>query len=77
MNTIESYPSRPSRAIRLDRVCDLTGASRATVWRWVATDVRFPRPFHLSPAITCWDEAEVLAWIASKKALRGARHDHV
>ena len=68
MKTIESYHSRPSRAIRLDRVCDLTGASRATVWRWVSNDGTFPKPFNLSPAITVWDEADVLGWIASKKA---------
>jgi predicted DNA-binding transcriptional regulator AlpA len=61
-----------SRAIRLPRVCDLTGASRATVWRKVKDDATFPKPFHLSTAITCWDEGEVLHWIESKKAERGA-----
>jgi predicted DNA-binding transcriptional regulator AlpA len=58
------------RAIRVARVCDLTGASRATVWRWVHDDVGFPRPFKLSERVTCWDEGEVLAWIEAKKAQR-------
>ncbi|MBR0671726.1 helix-turn-helix transcriptional regulator [Neoroseomonas soli] len=57
----------PGRAIRLPGVCALTGASRSTIWRWVAADPTFPRPFRLSPAVTVWDEAEVLAWLAAKK----------
>jgi predicted DNA-binding transcriptional regulator AlpA len=59
--------------IRLPQVCTLTSASRATVWRWVNNDGTFPKPFHLSPGITCWDEVELLAWIASKKAERPSR----
>jgi predicted DNA-binding transcriptional regulator AlpA len=55
------------RAIRLPAVCALTGASRSTIWRWVDAETTFPKPFHLSPAITVWDEAEVLAWLAAKK----------
>jgi predicted DNA-binding transcriptional regulator AlpA len=55
------------RAVRLPRVCDLTGASRSTVWRWVNRDHDFPKPFQLSAAITCWDEGEILDWIESKK----------
>lgn len=63
------------RAIRVARVCDLTGASRASIWRWVQDDVGFPHPFKLSERMTCWDEGEVLAWVASKKALREAHND--
>jgi prophage regulatory protein len=59
-----------SRAIRLPQVMQLTGASRPTIWRWAKSDPTFPRPFHLSAAITCWDEAEILDWIAMKKASR-------
>ncbi len=57
----------PSRAIRLTSVCDLTGASRASVWRWAKDDPTFPKPFHLSAAITVWDEGEVLNWLEAKK----------
>jgi prophage regulatory protein len=60
------------RAIRLPDVMRLTGASRPTIWRWVRADPSFPKPFHLSPAITCWDESELIAWIEVKKAQRGA-----
>jgi prophage regulatory protein len=58
------------RAIRVHKICDLTGVSRTTVWRWVRCDPTFPRPFHLSQHVTAWDEAEVLKWISSKKAAR-------
>ena len=60
----------PSRAIRLPRVCDLTGASRPTIWRWVRDDASFPKPFSLSAGITAWDEAEVIAWLQAKKSQR-------
>jgi predicted DNA-binding transcriptional regulator AlpA len=63
----------PSRAVRLPRVCDLTGASRPTIWRWVKTDPFFPKPFALSAGVTCWDECEILDWIGSKKTARRAR----
>lgn len=63
-------PFADSRAIRLPRVCDLTGASRATLWRWSKTDPTFPKPFHLSSAITVWDEREVISWLNGKKAKR-------
>ena len=59
------------RAIRLREVIQLTGASPPTIWRWSRSDPTFPRPFHLSPAITCWDEDEVRAWLQTKKAERG------
>lgn len=62
----------PIRAICLPRVCDLTGASRPTIWRWVRDDVSFPKPFALSAGVTAWDEAEVIAWLHTKKSQRGA-----
>ncbi|WP_340264911.1 helix-turn-helix transcriptional regulator [Sphingobium mellinum] len=65
------YTAETTRAIRLRKVCDLTGASPATIWRWVRTEPGFPQPFHLSAAITAWEEAEVVAWLRMKKAKRG------
>ena len=59
-----------SRAIRLPRVCDLTGASRPTIWRWVRNDASFPKPFSLSAGVTAWDEAEVIKWLQAKKSQR-------
>jgi predicted DNA-binding transcriptional regulator AlpA len=66
----QHLPPPRTRAIRLPTVCEITGLSRATVWRKVKDDARFPKPFHPSEAITAWDEVEVLAWLEAKKAAR-------
>lgn len=67
MADVPDHPGHRGRAIRLPGVCALTGASRSTIWRWAESDPTFPKPFHLSPAITVWDETEVLAWLAARK----------
>lgn len=67
MKSIPSQQAQPGRAIRIDRVCELTGVSRPTIWRLSKSDPTFPKPFKLSAAITCWDEGELLAWIAAKR----------
>lgn len=59
-----------SRALRLPDVTRLLGVSRATVWRKVKSDSSFPKPFHLSDRITCWDEAEIRGWISHQMARR-------
>ena len=61
-----------TRAIRVPRVLELTGFSRATLWRMPKTDQTFPKPFHLSPGITAWSEAEIVEWLMSKMANRAA-----
>ena len=61
----------PARAIRLPQVCDMTGLSRATVWRFARDDPQFPKPFRLSEAATVWDEPEILSWVQTKRATRG------
>lgn len=66
------YVAPVSRAARLPRVCEILGISPATAWRWAKFDRSFPRPFHLSPGITAWDEGEVIGWLEAKKAERGA-----
>lgn len=58
--------AKAARAIRLPEVCNLTGMSRATIWR-KARGGDFPQPFRLSEAITAWDEGEILDWIRSRK----------
>jgi predicted DNA-binding transcriptional regulator AlpA len=69
MNTVSEQVTT-GRAVRLDRMCDLTGSLRASVWRRVKNDPSFPLRFRLSAGIT-WDEAEILAWIEAKKATGG------
>jgi predicted DNA-binding transcriptional regulator AlpA len=70
MNDIQSKSLARGRAIRLNQVCDLTGASRSSVWRRVHDDPGFPKPFKLSAGITVWDEGEVYGWLATKKKAR-------
>jgi prophage regulatory protein len=77
MTVTLNKPLSPSRAIRLPEVCHKTGASRATIWRWVKNDPSFPLRFQLSPGITCWDEGEILAWIDAKKAQRALNEPSV
>ncbi len=62
------------RAVRLDRVCEITGASRTTIWRWVKSSKSFPQPFNLSQGVRVWDEVEIFQWIAAKKQLREGNH---
>jgi prophage regulatory protein len=42
--------------------------ARTTVWRWMRTDVTFPRPVSLSPGCTRWRLADVEAWEAARAA---------
>lgn len=66
-------PRELGRPVRLPCVCHMTAFSPATVWRKVKNDPRFPRPFKLSEGVTCWDEAEILGWVESRKSERGAQ----
>jgi predicted DNA-binding transcriptional regulator AlpA len=70
MKPASNIVPKQGRAIRLSQVCDLVAASRATVWRWSRADGTFPKPFRLGPAVTAWDEREILDWIEDKKAMR-------
>ena len=72
MNSAQRVPTNSLKAIRVPRVCELTGASRATIWRLVHSDQTFPKPFKISAAITCWHEEEVVEWVRSKMAERAA-----
>jgi prophage regulatory protein len=42
------------------------GVHRMTPWRWVKTDLTFPKPVKLSPGCTRWKLADIEAWEASK-----------
>lgn len=59
-----------ARALRLPGVCELTGLSRASVWRLSRQDADFPKPFRLSRATTAWCFFEVVDWIERRKAER-------
>lgn len=42
--------------------------SRPTVWRWLKTDPKFPRPIKLSPGCTRWRATDIEEWEASRAA---------
>lgn len=42
------------------------GVSTATLWRLAKTD-GFPTGFRVSRQAIAWDEAEVLAWLATRR----------
>lgn len=70
------------RAIRRQRVLDLTGIGKSHVYAMLdenspAFDPTFPRPFHLgsspnSPSV--WWEGEIVEWLRSKAEAQNRNH---
>ena len=58
------------KAIRISRVSEKTGLSRASIYRRLKQDPQFPRSFCLGGNCTAWDEAEVDKWLEARKASR-------
>ncbi len=56
------------RVVRIKSICQMTGCSPATIWRWVKTDPAFPKPFKLGPNSTGWDDSEIDRWLSARKA---------
>lgn len=73
MQAFETTGAYAKRFIRLPEVCAATGTSPTTIWRWVKTNPGFPQPIKLSPAITAWDQTELVKWLDAKKAERGQK----
>ncbi|MFB3907916.1 MAG: helix-turn-helix transcriptional regulator [Candidatus Eisenbacteria bacterium] len=63
-------PEQIRRAVRLDEVTRLTALSKSSIRR-LRKEGSFPRPFRLSERAIAWDEAEVLGWLAARKAASG------
>ncbi len=51
----------------VDQVAEKLTVSRATVWRYVASNKDFPRPIKLSRGCARWRSDEVDAWIDSRE----------
>ncbi|MFG1296676.1 helix-turn-helix transcriptional regulator [Xanthobacter variabilis] len=62
---------KPSRFLRRAEVDAMTGLSRA-VREAMEREGRFPRRIYLSARTVAWDEAEVVEWMASRRAARVA-----
>lgn len=50
------------KLIRINRVVELTGIKKSTVWSWVKQG-KLPRPSKLSSRVTVWRESEIVDFI--------------
>ena len=44
-----------------------TGVAESTWWEWARTIPDFPKPIRISARCTRWDEAEIEAWLESRR----------
>ncbi|WP_371377723.1 AlpA family transcriptional regulator [Thalassotalea aquiviva] len=61
------------RLIRLKKVMELTGLSRASVYKFMANDT-FPKSVPLGDRAVAWVEQEVTDWVLDKIAERDANN---
>ncbi len=61
----------PCRMLRTKEVLDLTGWSRATIWRKVKSG-DFPAPITLGPNSIAWPEDAIMSWQASLQTVNYA-----
>ena len=61
----------PYSVFRLPKVLQATALSRSTVYAMMA-DGRFPKPVKLGERAVGWPEAEIAAWLKSRKSARDA-----
>lgn len=55
------------KLLKAKEAAEILGLVANTLWKKAAADPTFPRPIKLSARCTRWDEAEVIAWIDSKR----------
>ena len=55
-----------NRCVRIRQVCEMTGMSRASVYRKI-TEGTFPKPFKLGESMSAWRVATIEAWIAERE----------
>jgi prophage regulatory protein len=67
-----SYPPATGRLLRRREVALLTGLSRSSLYRLMATG-DFPGPVHISSNAVAWPESEVHDWIANCLVGRDAK----
>ncbi|WP_096786873.1 AlpA family transcriptional regulator [Rhodobacter sp. CZR27] len=59
------------KVLRLPKVLASTGLSRSSIYAMSASG-QFPKPVRLGKRAVGWIEDEVIAWLASREAMRGA-----
>lgn len=62
---------------RLNKMCELLGLGKTTIWDLSRHDPEFPKPVKLTSQCTAWRADEVQAWINSRPraALRGGANN--
>lgn len=66
-----SVPVFTTQGLRMPRVVDKTGMSRAHIYKLVKAG-RFPAPYKLSERVSVWNAEEVSAWLANKFSRGGS-----
>ena len=57
--------SKPRKVARLKRVLELSGASKTSIYRWMAAG-KFPLAVRLGDHSVAWWEDEIDEWLASR-----------
>ncbi len=60
------------RLLRRHEVEELTGLSRASIYRWIG-DEKFPPPVRVGAMAVRWKESDITAWIQSRPAATSNR----
>lgn len=61
----ESATRFPRSALRLPKVIERTGLSRASIYRMIQAS-KFPAPIKFSERVSVWDSEAIDAWFADK-----------
>ena len=59
------------RLLRPAQCAELLGISTTTLWRWTKSDIGFPIAFRLGSNSVEFSEAEVVAWLSTRRASSG------
>ena len=55
-----------NRCVRIRQVCEMTGMSRASVYRKM-TDGTFPKSFKIGESMSAWRVATIEQWIVERE----------
>jgi len=55
-----------NRCVRIRQVCEMTGMSRASIYRKI-TEGTFPKSFKIGERMSVWRVSTIEAWIADRE----------
>ena len=68
-------PTTPDRLLRRPEVSQLTGLSRATLYRYMRAGI-FPTPVRIGPRAVGWPLSDIHTWIEDRKAESRCSHQN-